>query len=76
VWHKIDVEALGASRRKLAYACLDWSERRPHIGGALGAAIFHMALTRKWVIQELDNRALSVTTLGKREMKNRFGVAA
>lgn len=71
----IDAEAIRLSRRKFAYACLDWSERRPHIGGALGAAILGIALKRKWVVQELDNRALSITSSGRREMKNRFGVA-
>jgi DNA-binding transcriptional ArsR family regulator len=70
----IDVEAARFSRRRFAPACLDWSERRPHIGGALGAAILKIALKRKWVIQDLDSRALSITNLGQREMKSRFGV--
>jgi DNA-binding transcriptional ArsR family regulator len=68
----IDLEATGALRRRFAYACLDWSERRPHIGGALGAAILTLALKRKWVVQDLDSRALSVTSLGRREMLARF----
>lgn len=71
----IDAEAIRLSRRKFAFACLDWSERRPHIGGALGAALLQTALKRKWLLQELDSRALSITSLGRREMKNRFGVA-
>ncbi|HEY1658969.1 MAG TPA: helix-turn-helix domain-containing protein [Candidatus Sulfotelmatobacter sp.] len=71
----IDAGVIRLSRRKFAFACLDWSERRPHIGGALGAALLQMALRRKWVLQELDSRALSITSLGRREMKNRFGVA-
>ena len=70
----IDVDAAGTLRRRFAYACLDWSERRPHIGGALGAAILKLALKRKWVAQELDSRALSVTHLGRREMLARFGL--
>jgi hypothetical protein len=70
----IDVEALRAQRRRFAYACLDWSERRPHIGGALGAALLHIALKRKWVIRDLDSRALSVTGAGRREMRTRFGL--
>jgi DNA-binding transcriptional ArsR family regulator len=70
----VDVEATRVLRRKFAPACLDWSERRPHIGGALGAAILKMALKRKWVIQDLDSRALSVTNLGRSEMKSRLGV--
>jgi DNA-binding transcriptional ArsR family regulator len=71
----VDIEATRALRRRFAPACLDWSERRPHIGGALGAAILKTALKRKWVIQDLDSRALSVTNLGQREMKSRFGVS-
>jgi DNA-binding transcriptional ArsR family regulator len=71
---RVDLEATGALRRRFAYACLDWSERRPHIGGALGAAILTLALKRKWLVQDLDSRALSVTSLGRREMLARFGL--
>lgn len=70
----IDLEATRALRRRFACPCLDWSERRPHVGGALGAALLKIALNRKWVIQELDSRALQVTSLGRREMNARFGV--
>jgi DNA-binding transcriptional ArsR family regulator len=70
----IDVEATRMLRRKFACACLDWSERRPHVGGALGAAILKAALKRKWLTQELDSRALAVTSLGRREMLARFGL--
>ena len=70
----IDVEAALALRRRFAFACLDWSERQPHLGGALGAALLKLALSRRWVVQELDSRALSVTRVGKREMDRRFGV--
>jgi len=70
----IDIEALRGLRRRFACACLDWSERRPHVGGALGAAFLKVALKRKWVIQDLDSRALDVTSLGQREMRNRFGI--
>jgi DNA-binding transcriptional ArsR family regulator len=70
----IDVESCRKQRRRLAYACLDWSERRPHIGGAVGAALLNVALERKWVIQDLDTRALAITTLGRREMSARFGL--
>ena len=75
------LEALGmnlvaarAQRRRFAYACLDWSERQPHIGGALGAAILRTALKRKWVVQEFDSRVLNLTNLGRREMQARFGL--
>jgi DNA-binding transcriptional ArsR family regulator len=70
----IDVEEIRKLRRRFAYACLDWSERRPHIGGALGAAILKLAIKRKWVAQDLDSRAIRVTNAGRREMLTRFGV--
>ncbi len=70
----IDIEATRTLRRRFACACLDWSERRPHVGGALGAALLRVALKRKWVIQDLDSRALGVTGLGRREMLTRFGL--
>jgi DNA-binding transcriptional ArsR family regulator len=70
----INLEALRRLRRRFAYACLDWSERQPHIGGALGAALLISALDRKWLTQELDSRALSVTKIGRREMLARFGL--
>jgi DNA-binding transcriptional ArsR family regulator len=70
----IDVEATHMLRRRFAYACVDWSERRPHLGGALAAALLKVALKRKWVLQDLDSRALGVTSLGRREMLTRFGL--
>jgi len=70
----IDIEATRALRRRFACACLDWSERRPHLGGALGAALLKVALKRRWVVQDLDSRALGVTSFGRRELLARFGV--
>jgi DNA-binding transcriptional ArsR family regulator len=70
----MDVEATRALRRRFAYACVDWSERRPHIGGALGAAVLKLALKRGWVVPDLDSRALFVTPAGYREMHRRFGL--
>jgi DNA-binding transcriptional ArsR family regulator len=70
----IDLEATRLLRRRFACACLDWSERRPHVGGALGAAILKLALKRRWLRQDLDSRALGITSLGRREMQTRFGL--
>ena len=69
----VDVGETRKLRRRFAYGCLDWSERRPHLGGALGAAVLTVALHRKWVIQDLDSRALTVTMRGRGEMAARFG---
>jgi DNA-binding transcriptional ArsR family regulator len=70
----IDIAATRCLRRRFAYACLDWSERKPHIGGALGAALLQMALKRKWLQREFDSRALCVTRLGQHELAARFGI--
>jgi hypothetical protein len=70
----MDVDALRARRRRFAYACVDWSERRPHLGGALGAALLTAALQKKWIRQDRDSRALLVTGLGRRELLARFGL--
>lgn len=70
----VDVQRARTLRRRFACACLDWSERRPHLGGALGAAVLNVALRKKWVTQDLDSRALEVTTFGRREMLSRFGL--
>jgi DNA-binding transcriptional ArsR family regulator len=70
----IDVEATRSLRRRFAFDCVDWSERRPHLGGALGAALLKTMLQRKWVDQDLDSRALRVTSAGRREMRARFEI--
>jgi DNA-binding transcriptional ArsR family regulator len=70
----IDVDAVRSLRRRFAYACVDWSERRPHIGGALGQAILQFMLEQQWLVQDLDSRALSLTALGQRQMLARFGL--
>ena len=70
----IDIDATRNLRRRFAYACLDWSERRPHLGGALGAAILHVALKKRWLTQQLDSRILTVTATGRREMHAHFGL--
>jgi DNA-binding transcriptional ArsR family regulator len=70
----VDVEETRTLRRRFAFGCLDWSERRSHLGGALGAVLLKLALKRKWVLQDLDSRALRVTSVGQREMRSRFGV--
>ena len=70
----IDVAETRRLRRRFAFACLDWSERRCHLGGAVGAALLGVALKRKWLVQDAGSRALAVTGLGRREMLSRLGV--
>lgn len=70
----VDIAATRALRRRFAFACLDWSERRSHLGGAIGAALLNVALKRKWLTQLLDSRALQITRHGRSELQARFGL--
>jgi hypothetical protein len=70
----IDVGKLRESRRCFARQCIDWTERRPHIAGSLGAALCSRLLTLGWIARRQDTRALRVTHQGARELRSRFGV--
>jgi len=70
----IDVPALRAQRRRFACSCLDWSMRRPHLAGALGAALLQSVIRRGWVTQDLDSRALGLTAKGRKALASRFGM--
>ena len=72
----LDPDQLRKSRRRFACACLDWSERRPHLGGALGAQLLTTLLKQGWVERDLDSRALAITRDGKRHFKRVFGIDA
>lgn len=54
------------TRRPFALRCIDWSERRPHVAGALGAAICTRALEARWVERLPTSRAVRVTSAGHR----------
>jgi len=70
----IDVSDLETQRRQLAVPCLDWSERRPHLRGSLAAALLTLARKKKWVVGEMESRALTLTTKGRNEMSTIFGL--
>jgi DNA-binding transcriptional ArsR family regulator len=61
----IDVDALASSRRPLFRCCTDWTERRPHIAGALGAALLHHYKEQRWLVPVADSRKLVVTPRGR-----------
>jgi hypothetical protein len=63
----VDAVASRPGRRPLAATCLDWTERRPHLAGALGAAVLEHALAAGWV-RRADGRALTVTPAGRRRL--------
>jgi len=64
------------SSRPLCRPCLDWSERRFHIAGKLGAAICRHCLEHRWVRRLDDTRAVEITALGRGALQAAFGVSA
>jgi DNA-binding transcriptional ArsR family regulator len=62
----IDLTAQKARRRRFACTCIDWSERRPHLGGALGAAFLDACTEHGWVETTAKRRVLRVTPAGER----------
>jgi DNA-binding transcriptional ArsR family regulator len=62
------------SRRIFCRPCLDWTERRHHLAGALGAAICAHCLDRGWVERRRDSRALRVTPSGERAFAEHFSI--
>lgn len=60
----IDFAALKRARRVPCRACLDWSERRDHLAGALGAALLQLAVERGWLKRQRDSRAVTFTAAG------------
>jgi DNA-binding transcriptional ArsR family regulator len=68
----IDVAAAEGERRHFARCCLDWSERRPHLGGALGAALAAQLIERRWLRRDRTPRKAVVTALGLGELPRHF----
>jgi len=62
----LDVGQLRSGRRAWARKCLDWTERRPHVGGALGAGLLTGLFERGWLRRRRDTRAVRVTDRGLR----------
>ena len=60
----IDLEPLRAASRPVLRQCTDWTERRPHVAGGLGAAIAARMLDRRWVLRRPASRGLDVTVDG------------
>ncbi|MEW2163126.1 helix-turn-helix domain-containing protein [Streptomyces sp. NPDC007084] len=63
-------------RRPLARACLDWTERRPHLAGTAGAALCRHALDAGWCVRVGSRRAVKVTPAGERAFEELLGIEA
>ena len=69
----LDVEALPASNRPLCRSCLDWSQRRHHLAGRLGKAVFDSLLAKRWARRVADSRVIRFSPEGERGFANWLG---
>jgi hypothetical protein len=71
----IELSALRSAHRCFCRVCLDWTERRPHIAGAVGAALTKRYFDLGWAERMKHSRAVIVTSLGKHGFLETFGIA-
>jgi DNA-binding transcriptional ArsR family regulator len=70
----LDTGALHQSRRPVLRPCLDWTERRPHVAGALGRALADRLLDLGWVRRGTQSRAIMITTPGEQRLLAEFAI--
>jgi DNA-binding transcriptional ArsR family regulator len=70
----IDVRRVGQGRRVAARACLDWSERRYHLAGAVGAAITDWLFAQAWIVRAEGSRAVRLTEAGRAGFATEWGL--
>lgn len=70
----LDADEFAEGSRPLVRSCTDWTERREHVAGALGAALAMTCLERRWVTRMRGTRALRVTDAGRRAFAQRLGI--
>jgi DNA-binding transcriptional ArsR family regulator len=72
---QIDVDTLANGKRRFARACLDWSERSPHLAGSLGAALADRCFELGWLERRRDSRAVTLTPAGRAGLARHFDLA-
>jgi DNA-binding transcriptional ArsR family regulator len=71
----VDLHRANPTRRQFAYACRDWTERRFHLGGALGAALYQRFSDAGWVVRGDERRQLQVTPEGQTALRELLGIS-
>jgi DNA-binding transcriptional ArsR family regulator len=69
---EIDLDTLKSKRRPLCLPCLDWSVRRHHLAGSLGAALLHRCVALKWAYRQRGTRVMHFSATGERELRKRL----
>lgn len=68
-----DMVAVARSSRPVVRGCLDWTERRQHLAGGAGAALFQALLDRRWIVRGSRPRSIRVTDAGQRGLRAMLG---
>ena len=71
----LDIQRISRGHRAFCRPCLDWSERRPHLAGAVGAALATRCFELGWVARVRDTRALQISAQGRRGLAETFAIA-
>ena len=71
----IEIASIRHGHRTFCRPCIDWSERRPHLAGAVGAALAQRLLGLGWIRRTRDSRVLVVTPLGELDLERNFGIS-
>jgi DNA-binding transcriptional ArsR family regulator len=72
---ELGIDLAASGKRPLCRTCLDWSERRPHFAGRLGAALYRRTLELGWVVSARDSRAVAITATGRRGLSDLFALS-
>ncbi|MGK4904195.1 ArsR/SmtB family transcription factor [Streptomyces albus] len=72
---ELGVTVPAGTRRPAVRSCLDWTERRPHLAGAVGAALCGHALGSGWILRIGTTRAVTVTPEGRQVLRDRLGLS-
>jgi DNA-binding transcriptional ArsR family regulator len=68
----INIDELKLKKRSFAHKCLDWTERKHHLAGSLGAALLEYMICNDWIRKKKNSREVLVTSLGVKELNNRL----
>lgn len=71
---QVNLKELRKKRRSFCHKCLDWSERRHHLAGALGTALLERCIELGWILRLPKTRAISITTKGKKGFNDVFSI--
>ena len=71
----IELTRKGATRRRFARSCLDWTEKQPHLAGIVGEALLSHYVARGWLARKAEDRTLDLTVPGRSALESELGLS-